>query len=450
MTTELESIDVVQRLHVQGKNPRNRLLSIALDAKFVDRVLELYNTFQTVVNERCGSWYVRPEHQPWSAYFKSTDGHTNQWSFSTRRLNLHLLDAFRDKDGLVIVDSTRRGKRTPDALSKTIPIWIATINKCVFERIRHTHESRSLCFFPPYLPKQEIAEIEKRLDGFVDTLIASGVDLKRLSDALQKPMRPLWFTPASSLSRAEFNDYYTVVLVTASEQVQSGYSREHGFLYVQGAADDEEEWACHLTPSLYWKHQEQLLAADEDDLSKIIAQIVQASDKQQHVSASTLSLLHQVQRTKLWLGDISSLNAASVPPSTIIVNFAKDALNVKGEYHYPVSSGKMGALNFKKAAKEMLNDLYSRYSIWSSADAIFIVDAVDAKEAAPSFALLLLCVMFSPSFESLEAPLELSQTRLQLDKTIIRNRLIKIIESSPKTNPSRAFLIAVNTLLLSA
>jgi hypothetical protein len=31
----------------------------------------------------------------------------------------------------VLVDSTRRGKRIPDALSKTVPIWCAVINRAV-------------------------------------------------------------------------------------------------------------------------------------------------------------------------------------------------------------------------------------------------------------------------------------------------------------------------------
>jgi hypothetical protein len=32
-------------------------------------------------------------------------------------------------NSLIIVDSTRRGKRFPDALSKTIPIWCAVLNR---------------------------------------------------------------------------------------------------------------------------------------------------------------------------------------------------------------------------------------------------------------------------------------------------------------------------------
>lgn len=52
-----------------------------------------------VANERCGSWYIRPSLKGASAYFKSTDGHTGQWKFSTRRLNLHLLPVIERCDG---------------------------------------------------------------------------------------------------------------------------------------------------------------------------------------------------------------------------------------------------------------------------------------------------------------------------------------------------------------
>lgn len=52
-----------------------------------------------VANERCGSWYIRPGLKGASAYFKSTDGHTGQWKFSTRRLNLHLLPIIEGCDG---------------------------------------------------------------------------------------------------------------------------------------------------------------------------------------------------------------------------------------------------------------------------------------------------------------------------------------------------------------
>jgi tRNA A64-2'-O-ribosylphosphate transferase len=69
----------------------NRLRSIAADGAFVSKVAE---TFQLplVANERCGSWYIDPDVKDGSAYFKSTDGHFGEWSFSLRRLNLGVLE----------------------------------------------------------------------------------------------------------------------------------------------------------------------------------------------------------------------------------------------------------------------------------------------------------------------------------------------------------------------
>ena len=103
----------------------NRLQSIQEDAAFAQRVGQAYGR-PLIANERCGSWYIPPDHKGGSAYFKSTDGHTGVWKFSSRRLNLHLLKIIEQNDGLVayillrlelsrlfrciVVDSTRRGK----------------------------------------------------------------------------------------------------------------------------------------------------------------------------------------------------------------------------------------------------------------------------------------------------------------------------------------------------
>lgn len=94
----------------------NRLRSIQKDADFVEEVAAALagggagtgdgdddgrrkQRRPLVANERCGSWYIRPSLKGASAYFKSTDGHTGQWKFSTRRLNLHLLPVIEKCDG---------------------------------------------------------------------------------------------------------------------------------------------------------------------------------------------------------------------------------------------------------------------------------------------------------------------------------------------------------------
>ena len=63
----------------------------------------------------------------------------------------------------ILVDSTRRGKRMPDALSKTVPIWCAVINRCVGEEKKWTEAHLpAQCVSP-----QEASSIESILPDFV-------------------------------------------------------------------------------------------------------------------------------------------------------------------------------------------------------------------------------------------------------------------------------------------
>ena len=67
-----------------------RFQSIFADSGFVETAASHYN-LPVLANERCGSWYVSPDLKQGSAYFKSTDGHRNQWAFNLKRLNLRVL-----------------------------------------------------------------------------------------------------------------------------------------------------------------------------------------------------------------------------------------------------------------------------------------------------------------------------------------------------------------------
>lgn len=66
----------------------NALRSIYEDSVFVGEIAQLWPELPLVANLRCGLWYSRKFHS--SCYFKSTDGHQNNWSFNTSRLNLHV------------------------------------------------------------------------------------------------------------------------------------------------------------------------------------------------------------------------------------------------------------------------------------------------------------------------------------------------------------------------
>jgi hypothetical protein len=75
------------------------------------QVHNLYPTLPLLANLRCGLWYTpKPDA---TCYFKSTDGHAGNWSFSCTRLNLHAADIAARKGGAIIVDATRKGKRYP-------------------------------------------------------------------------------------------------------------------------------------------------------------------------------------------------------------------------------------------------------------------------------------------------------------------------------------------------
>jgi tRNA A64-2'-O-ribosylphosphate transferase len=68
---------------------------------------------------------------------------------------------------------------------------------------------------------------------------------------------------------------YPVILVTASKPVPSGYRQFEGFMYVQGAADDEEAWSHGLKSIQFWDSHIKLLACSrEEEVVRLIKEIV--------------------------------------------------------------------------------------------------------------------------------------------------------------------------------
>lgn len=242
----------------------NRLRSIRADAAFVEEVAAAYAERPLVANERCGSWYVAPARKAASAYFKSTDGHFGQWRFSARRLNLQLLSLIGESDGCVLVDSTRRGKRMPDALSKTVPIWCCVLNTALFPELaaagsrddgtslsskaeQEEGEEREGChevYVPPnVVSDSERVQIQARIPEHVRAFKALGLDLPALKRSLRKPLRPVWVTQDSQLVSVDevFEDYHPVICCTSSRRVVGAEMSQGG--YIQGAGDDTENWA---------------------------------------------------------------------------------------------------------------------------------------------------------------------------------------------------------------
>ncbi|RAL67558.1 hypothetical protein DID88_008313 [Monilinia fructigena] len=235
----------------------NRLRSILEDAEFAKSVANAYNR-PLIANERCGSWYIDPNKKGGSAYFKSTDGHTGVWKFSSRRLNLHLLEIIGNHDGCIIVDSTRRGKRMPDALSKTIPIWCCVLNRVFFPNDPVSHQ---LYAPPQVVSDSEQAQMSNLIPQFVRAFQTLNLPLETFRERIQKPIRPIWVTPESHVSETNnvFEDFHPIICCTVSRRV-SGEKLVKGVIY----KEQEMIQKIGLTGLLqifsgriskrYWKH----------------------------------------------------------------------------------------------------------------------------------------------------------------------------------------------------
>ena len=105
---------MIKELKREENSLLNCINSILVDTTFVQEIAAIHSDIPLYANLRCGRWYA-PDADG-TCYFKSTDGHFGEWSFSIARLNWHVALEAAEKGGCIIVDATRRGK--------TFPVWI--------------------------------------------------------------------------------------------------------------------------------------------------------------------------------------------------------------------------------------------------------------------------------------------------------------------------------------
>ncbi|KAK4280944.1 hypothetical protein QN277_012496 [Acacia crassicarpa] len=286
----------------------NALRSIYEDSIFVGEINQLWPDLPLLANLRCGLWYSRRFHS--TCYFKSTDGHTNNWSFNTSRLNLHAAHLAGQKGGCFIVDSTRRGKRFPDSMSKTIPIWTCVLNRAIRDFRKKFHDKDASTngdsstydqcheimgeasldwdcslHLPLWVSETEKASIEERLEEWTERLKESGADIASLSACLKKPLRPLWISQRTLIWINEVPDHDSwdftpIILVSASSSTgisQNRSTSEFSWSYIPGAGDDEESWARGLSPNLFWNNVYDIIHSGPDVCNQKVADIVEKS-----------------------------------------------------------------------------------------------------------------------------------------------------------------------------
>ncbi|KAF1346641.1 tRNA A64-2'-O-ribosylphosphate transferase [Delphinella strobiligena] len=429
---------------------KNRFRSIEQDARFAASVAEAYQV-PLVANERCGSWYIPPAKKSGSAYFKSTDGHMSQWSFSLRRLNLQVLEIVSSHGGCAIVDSTRRGKSMPDALSKTIPVWTCVMNRVLFPDQPECHELRTP---PTVVGASEHAQIASRIPDFVDALRSLKLDLNTVKAQLTKPLRPIWVTQESSIPTEppEFSEFYPIICCTSSRRVPGGEASEGG--YIQGAGDDAESWAHGLTAPLFWANQDALMQHSEEELPSIIEQMVNEAGVGGSGDATLVKPTKFLYISTMDHAETAAQNGAFDFVVTVAQKASKPLeLKLKERYlNLSCVPGKVGSRQLRLELNKVPTFLFTQLlKVQGTRDQpiSILVACATGKDHSIGVGLALLCLLASDDGRLRDvASIDKNNPASGLSKQIIKQRLSWISVSLPDANPSRATLQSVNAFLL--
>lgn len=412
----------------------NRLNSIKKDSDFVTKVASSYG-LPLVANERCGSWYIPPELKVGSAYFKSTDGHFGQWSFSLRRLNLQVFNVLEKYGGCIIVDSTRRGKSMPDALSKTVPIWCCVFNRLLFG-------SGDLSTPMDVVGESEHAQIDARLDNLLEGAKNLNLDLDTLRQKLDcKPIHVYWQRPGDEMPEVGDIDERRNLIVLCTASNQTSHETSATSEYVQGAADDPESWSLGLDASLFWQHQEELLSASEDDLPRVISQIVEQNSDQ----GADRQPVQVKPTSNFFIGTNAAAGQLHHEYNIVISCTMNPDLEIKkAKKSSYISLATPTGKNGSRVLRSQLPNLSALESLLK-ADIKVLITCETGRDLAIGVALALLCQHCD---QGGRLRLDDSKRVGDINKTLIKHRLSWIMVSIPDVSPSRATLQSVNAYLM--
>ena len=181
----------------------------------------------------------------------------------------------------------------PDALSKTVPIWIAVINRLLFP---HARESHGFISSASVVSRSEHAQIESRIDDFVRKAQELKLDSNQLGQAVQKALVPCLACQDDPLpSLSSDSDIYPVVCCSVSRK-----EVDDGDPYIQGGGDDTENWAHGLTSELFWRFRDDLCAEQGDEELEALVQRI-LKDKASHVAQEPKLVQWTAGSAPLWI-----------------------------------------------------------------------------------------------------------------------------------------------------
>jgi len=298
-----EKLHVLQRRVRSDTNGciRNHLLSIIEDSERIDKVYDVIgSSIALFANKRNGEWYINTNkisnHN--SCYFKSTDGHDNNWQFSNTRLNLDVVIKAVEHNGALIIDSTRRGKIFPDSMRSTIPIWCSIINAIIFNKDIPKLEK------PPTMSKSHISLINSMLGKMIKSIPNGIIDIiiETLQPILQYPLKPIWIYPSEEDGEIEWYGsnvdevveqlpninidrlgYVPIILFSCSRVITELDDRINSWTYIQGSGDDEENWCQGLNAEKFWRYKDIILASDDpNEVENACKMCIQQAIEKEH------------------------------------------------------------------------------------------------------------------------------------------------------------------------
>ena len=206
--------------------------------------------------------------------------------------------------------------------------------------------------------------------------------------------------------------------------------------YIQGAADDHENWAQGLTPELFWAHKDELLGADDSMLSQIIVRILAQSGHENTLSSQTIRVAEN-----LYVGNLSDIllghdfdaiitcNDTPHPPIT-----PAPGHNRPKTLHFRCPKGKLGSRALRTHLPQLPSFLASLPSSPTGKSPTILCACPTGEDLSVGVALSLLC-LYLPE-------------EMHIDKIEIHRQLAKIIVAHPGANPSRSTLQSVNAFMM--
>ena len=166
--------------------------------------------------------------------------------------------------------------------------------------------------------------------------------------------------------------------------------------YIQGAGDDSEGWSHGLTPALYWKHQQQLLVAVEEDVLEMIQRLIIACK----CSNAEYDNAVNIRPTNLYVGTITSAMQPELYDGMVICSDQPPPTSDQGKKHRKrtktvhllCGDGKLGSRALRYQLSRVLSFFNNIPSKGKPPKLLFACST--GKDLSVGVALTVLCMFF--------------------------------------------------------